>query len=144
MSSQEIPLEENKEVDYDAILMECKQCHQLLNRASFPESSRVRGRFLCRDCLRERVAKARGKDDITRRLLVNLRQRCSSGRNNSTDTKVTWTLEDVQELIDKWDAPPKLNKRTAHKDSHLRIRVTQIDKEKPLAPGNARIVCYVR
>ena len=126
---------------YSTILMECKCCHQLFNKLGFPPSSRASGRFLCRACLRERVGRSRGSNNFAKRLLANLRQRCSY--KAQVENRVSWTLENVEELICQWNSPPKLDKMNIHKDKNVRIKVIPIDKQRPLAPGNAKIVCYV-
>jgi hypothetical protein len=89
----------------------------------------------CRDCTKIRTAKYRGADDVAKKLLFNIKQRC---RAKHLPEGSLWRLEDVEKLLEKWTPPSSIipnNKR-------MRLRVVQLDETKPLLPENVQIVPF--
>ena len=112
------------------VLVECVGCG-----TSLPEDALLHGRG-CRPCSNARLAVYRGRKDVARRLLHNLRQRCRAWR---IAEGTLWSLGDVEELVARW-----MEARGDDAPSLPRLRIKRIDGNGPWVPANAVVVEFGR
>ena len=82
--------------------------------------------------------KYRGKHDVMKRVLFNLKHRC---RVQHIEEGAYWTLEDIKELMMSPEFPAKL-RQAVQEGRPVKLTIVRRNESEPFLPENARIVPF--
>jgi len=111
-------------------LIHCRYCKQIQSNDCFTPYGIKKKR--CKTCAHSLYVKYTTCDDA-HRLLFCLRAYC---RKHRLPEGSIWTLQDVEQLLEKYEYPIFDGKKASH------VRIVRCDVSKPFLPSNARVTAY--
>ena len=116
------------------VIITCKLCNKPKTPTEYARQARIARH--CRDCVRLRTSKYRGKHDIAAKLLFNLK---ANFRRIKSPVGCLWLKRDVQKLLDQWETPRAISDLVKYRGYTPKLRIVCVDKTRPFTPDNARL-----
>lgn len=115
------------------MMIHCRYCDQDTDNVA-PHAIGLR---TCRICSSKQLAIRRGKEDIVKRILINLKRTL---RSKKMIEATLWERRHVQALYDAFTLPPVIKLGMEEYGMQPKFQIVRVNDQKPYLPGNVQLV----